>query len=31
MMRPALRRIWLKLHRWTALGLGWLLALNALL
>lgn len=30
-MRPALRRIWLKLHRWIALGLGWLLVLAALL
>jgi uncharacterized iron-regulated membrane protein len=32
--QPALvinmRRIWLKLHRWIALGLGWLLALVAL-
>lgn len=31
MIRPALRRLWLKLHRWTALCLGWLLALSALL
>ena len=30
-MSPALRRIWLKLHRWTALSFGWLLALAALL
>jgi uncharacterized iron-regulated membrane protein len=30
-MHPALRRLWLKLHRWTALSLGWLLALSALL
>jgi len=30
-IRPALRRIWLKLHRWTALSLGWLLAFAALL
>jgi uncharacterized iron-regulated membrane protein len=27
----ALRRLWLRLHRWAALGLGWLLALTALL
>ena len=26
----ALRRLWLRLHRWAALGLGWLLALTAL-
>lgn len=31
MMRPSLRRTWLKLHRWIALSLGWLLALAALL
>ena len=31
MLRPALRRLWLQAHRWTALGLGWLLALTALL
>lgn len=31
MMRPALRRLWLKFHRWTALSLGWLLALSGLL
>jgi len=31
LIRPALRRLWLKLHRWTALSLGWLLAVAALL
>ena len=31
MLRLTLRRLWLRLHRWTALGLGWLLALTALL
>ncbi|MFZ2858746.1 PepSY-associated TM helix domain-containing protein [Acidovorax sp.] len=30
-MKTSLRRLWLKLHRWTALGLGWLLGLAALL
>ena len=30
-MRPELRRVWLRLHRWTALTFGWLLALTALL
>lgn len=30
-MKTSLRRTWLKLHRWTALGLGWLLGLAALL
>jgi uncharacterized iron-regulated membrane protein len=30
-VRLVLRRIWLRLHRWTALGLGWLLVLTALL
>lgn len=30
-MRPALRRLWLQIHRYAALGLGWLLALAALL
>lgn len=30
-MRPALRRLWLQLHRWIALSFGWLLALVALL
>lgn len=30
-MRPRLRRIWIQLHRWVALGAGWLLVLAALL
>jgi len=30
-MRPALRRTWLKLHRWVALGLGWMLVLAGFL
>lgn len=30
-MRPALRRLWLQIHRYTALGIGWLLAFAALL
>lgn len=31
MIRPAIRRLWLKAHRYCALTLGWLLALVALL
>lgn len=31
MIRPAIRRLWLKAHRYCALSLGWLLALAALL
>lgn len=31
MIRPAIRRWWLKAHRYCALALGWLLALAALL
>src|SRR5688500_13292814 len=30
-MQPALRRAWLKLHRWMALTLGWLLVMAGLL
>jgi uncharacterized iron-regulated membrane protein len=30
-MRPAARRLWIQLHRWVALSLGWLLVLAALL
>jgi uncharacterized iron-regulated membrane protein len=28
-MSPAGRRLWLKVHRWAALGLGWLLVVSA--
>jgi uncharacterized iron-regulated membrane protein len=30
-MKPAARRLWLRLHRWVALSLGWVLVLAALL
>lgn len=30
-MSPALRRLWLKLHRWVALAIGWALVLAGLL
>lgn len=30
-MQPALRRSWLRIHRWVALALGWLLVLAGLL
>ena len=30
-MQPALRRSWLRLHRWVALALGWLLVLAGFL
>jgi uncharacterized iron-regulated membrane protein len=30
-MQPRLRQLWLKLHRWFALGLGWMLALQGLM
>lgn len=30
-MRPVLRRLWLKLHRWVALALGWVLVLAGFL
>lgn len=30
-MSPTLRRLWIKLHRWVALSLGWLLVLVAFL
>lgn len=30
-MKPSLRRAWLKLHRWVALGLGWMLVLAGFL
>lgn len=30
-MSPTLRRIWIKLHRWVALSVGWLLVLAAFL
>ena len=29
-MRPALRRLWLRLHRWVGLALGLVLAVAAL-
>ena len=29
-MKAALRGLWLKCHRWTALGLGWLLIVSGL-
>ncbi len=30
-MSPRLRRIWIRLHRWVALSVGWLLVLSAFL